>query len=263
MSTRGYHEKSASWTRRLRCYALILLVGALVGCTGENLTELMSAASLGDVEGMNRIMARGGDVNSVSNHGKTALMLAAGQGHLMATHILIARGAKVNIKDRNGTTALIAAATNDHPDCVQVLLANGADPTLRDANGSSAFRNAVFFRFERVVEVLLKHKDKFLPDERSEAMLMAAALGYDNILTMMLDSGFNVNIVGFQGRTPLMAAVEFNHPRTVALLLQRGADTSHADVESNTPLDIAQGNGNDEIIDLLSDKNTTKKAVKK
>jgi len=247
--------------RRYLHAVVLLLAGLSAGCTGENLTELMSASSLGDVEGMNRIMARGGEVNAVSNHGKTALMLAAGRGHLMATHILLARGAKVNVQDRNGTTALIAAATNDKPDCVQVLLANGADPTIRDNNGSSALRNTVFFRFDRVLEVLLKYKDKFLPDERSEAMLMAAALGYDNILIQMLDQEFNVNIVGFQGRTPIMAAVEFNHPSTVALLLKHGADITRADIDSNTPMDIAQNNGNKEIIALLSGKKTPKKTA--
>ncbi len=245
--------------RRWLAAALLLLLQ--IGCSGDNRTELMAAASLGDVEGMNRIMARGGDVNTTSNHGKTALLLAAGNGHLMATHILIARGAQVNAQDRNGTTPLLAAATNDKPDCVQVLLANGADPTITDVSGNSPLRNAVFFRLQGVLEILLKFKDKFHPDERAEAMLMAASLGYNEILTQMLEQGFNVNIVGFQGRTPIMAAVEFDHPRTVKLLLDRGADISIADVESNTPLEIAQNNGNDEIAALLTQQNIAKPAA--
>lgn len=231
-----------------------LIIAALSGCASEDYTELMSAANLGDVDGMKRIMERGGNVNDISRNGKTALLLASSQGHLKAVYLLIARGAEVNIPDGNGTTPLIAAATNGHDKVVQLLLKNGAQLDTRDRNSNSAFRNAVFFRYSDTVAALLEYQSSIPADEQAEGLLTAAALGYTEILELMVKAKLDINQPGVRNRTAIMAAIEFDQAEVVKYLLAKGADLSVTDQDQNTALDIAREKGNQEILALLEKK---------
>lgn len=237
--------------RLLRSLFLLLPVLLTTACTSEDYSELMAAAHLGDVDGMQRIMERGANVNEQSRNGKTALLLASSRGHLKAVYLLIGRGAEVNMGDAAGTTPLISAATNGHDKVVELLLKNGAQAEVRDANGNSAFRNAVFFRHDEVVSAMLRFRDTIPADELAEGLLTAAALGYTDVLQLMIKAGVNVNQPGVQNRTAAMAAVEFNQIEALKFLLANGADLTLTDLDNNTALDLARDKGNESILALL------------
>lgn len=81
----------------------------------------------------------------------------------------------------------------------------------------------------------------------------SCANGHYPCVKMLLDAGASVSIVtrDNERRTPLHLAVEFNHPRVVALLLERKADPSALDAHAATPLLYAEGVGSPEIFKLL------------
>jgi ankyrin repeat protein len=74
---------------------------------------LIAAASDGDANAVQVLLARGADVNAKTNNGQTALMLASGYRHLDVVQALLAAGADVNAKDSRGRTALSLAYNDD------------------------------------------------------------------------------------------------------------------------------------------------------
>lgn len=60
-------------------------------------------------EVVERLIAKGADVNAKANDGTTALMLATGKENTETAQLLIKKGADVNAKANDGTTALMLA----------------------------------------------------------------------------------------------------------------------------------------------------------
>ncbi|WP_455198591.1 ankyrin repeat domain-containing protein [Kaarinaea lacus] len=230
---------------------VILAVFLLSACSREYNTELMSAAKNGDVIGVQKIIDRGADVNQQSNKGKTALMFAASEGHRDVAQLLIDHGAKVNIADHYGTTALIVGSTAGKHDIVELLLKHGANPDARDQSGSAPLVNAVYFGHTRTVQLLLPKLDKLSNQDGEELLLLASGLGHADIVRSMIDFGINANARGLKQRTALMAAVNFDKPEVVKVLLSKGADPQAKDVDGNTAFSVARDKGYTEILNLL------------
>jgi len=239
----------------IRFSALFFSALFLISCSNsDTYTELMSASSLGDDEGVLRIIARGGKVNAQSKQGKTALILAANAGHASVVKTLLLKGAEIDHQDDNGTTALIAAASYNRTEAVKTLLAEGASQNIRDNNKGTPLINSIFFNYTETVKALLtRHKD-YSKADLEEALLLASGLGNTIIVEEMLKIGINVNAMGHNDRTPIMAAINFDQPDTVKVLLKAGADINAKDSNGHTPLNLAFEQGNDKIIDMLKEE---------
>ena len=237
--------------RLLRIFYAILCISLLSSCTSEIYSELMAASNIGDTEGILRIIARGNNVNEKTRKGKTALLMAANAGHAEAVKTLLLKGADINVQDDNGTTPLIAAATYDHTEAVRILVINKANPNIRDKNKGTALINAVFFNYVETVKVLLDLTKEIPNEDMEEAFLLASGLGNTDIAKDLLQRGININSKGHNDRTPLMAAIHFEHPATVKALLDKGANVNTRDTNGHTPMSIALDRGNDEIISML------------
>jgi TonB family protein len=74
-------------------------------------SSFLRAASQGDVEELQELLAAGTNVNEADASGWSALMYAAGRGHADAVRLLLRAGAKANHSSIRGDTALIAAAS--------------------------------------------------------------------------------------------------------------------------------------------------------
>jgi len=100
--------------------------------------EWEDAARSGNVEGLDRLLAAGTDVDSKDAHGQTALMLAASEGHVGAVTLLAGRGANLDHSAKYHLTALMLAVIRRHEPVVRVLAAAGADTRLR-GSGAPGF----------------------------------------------------------------------------------------------------------------------------
>ena len=229
----------------------IIASSFLIGCTGDAYTQLQLAASRGEIELIKGIIAQGGDINETNKHGKTALMLAAGNGRPEATQLLLDLNANIDAQEIDGMTALMMAASDGKTETVKLLVENGADVNITNYYGATAMTNAAFFNHPGAVQEILNSKQKVGIKTNENALLITAGLGLENIMQMLLDYGVDVNARGKKDRTPLMAAIEFDHIGTVKLLLKNNADARAKDTDGESIIQIAEDNGNKEIIALL------------
>jgi len=230
----------------------IIISGFLLGCTGDLYTQLQLAASRGEIELIKEILNKGADINEKNKHGKTALMLAAGNGRVEATQLLLKRNAAIDTQEIDGMTALMMAASDGKTETVKLLVDSGANVNITNNYGATAMTNAAFFNHAESVKAILSSKQKVNVDTNENALLIAAGLGLADIIQLLVDYGVDVNARGKNGRTPLMAAVEFNHVNAAKVLLKNKANSKAQDSEGESIMSIAKDKGNSEIIALLN-----------
>ena len=81
---------------KCRLCLCLLVVGVFILAVGPPATasSLIEAASIGDTEKVQALLAKGADVNAKENKGGTALMAAKRKGHREIVRILKEAGAK-------------------------------------------------------------------------------------------------------------------------------------------------------------------------
>ena len=150
---------------------------------------------------------------------------------------LVARGADIdarmtaeprngyrNALNRVGATPLLMAARLADAPLMRVLLELGADPTITNEDGATLLM---------VASGLGIHSPGEDPGTEAEALACVA---------IALELGGDVNAVALNGETALHGAAYRGANTIVQLLVDRGADTFHAENEAGwTPLRIAQG----------------------
>ncbi|KAJ5076356.1 ankyrin repeat protein [Anaeramoeba ignava] len=97
---------------------------------------LLDSASHGDLQGIQKLIDAGVDVNS-QNEEETALLLASINGHSSVVSSLIKLGANINHQNQFVKTALILAVTNGHIDVVKELMKAKADKKIADQGNTA------------------------------------------------------------------------------------------------------------------------------
>ncbi|XP_020880544.1 serine/threonine-protein kinase EDR1 isoform X2 [Arabidopsis lyrata subsp. lyrata] len=92
--------------------------------------RLMYLANEGDIDGINKMLDSGTNVDYRDIDGRTALHVAACQGRTDVVELLLSRGAKVDTKDRWGSTPLADAVYYKNHDVIKLLEKHGAKPTI-------------------------------------------------------------------------------------------------------------------------------------
>lgn len=104
-----------------------------VNAVGE--TALMMAALKGQVDWMQRLLARGARPDQ---EGWTPLHYAATGPEARAVSLLLDRGVRIDAASPNGSTALMMATQYGAEESVALLLQRGADAALRNRRGETA-----------------------------------------------------------------------------------------------------------------------------
>ena len=179
-------------------HILITTIAAVlvVGCGPS--VDIHQAVIDGNIEVVKQHIADGADVDAKLDRGYTALHYAAHEGHKEIAQLLIAAGADVNAKDDDGHAPLTQAAIDGHKKIVELLIGAGADVNATDEVGRTP-------------------------------LLFASANGHKEIVELLIGAGADVNAKvvsgAAQGKTPLDAANETNHPKTADLLRKHGGKT--------------------------------------
>ncbi len=185
------------------------------------------------------------NINAHDRDNKTPLMLAAELGHSEIAQYLIEHGkSQIDLQDQYKRTALIYAVIHERYDIVQTLLKYGASTNSKDWFGKTPLLHAIDKNNKDIVLLLLQHKadvnwdfGQWRPLER------AAAVGYNEITSILIDHGAFVNPPHTFTRSALMAAALRGHKNTILLLIQKGASVTMLDSNNQSALYHAVSKG--------------------
>lgn len=156
-----------------------------------------------------------------------------------------AEGVDSTAAPRHDVTALHEAAFMGHVDVVRHLLERGADPGRRETlYRSTALGWAAKGRRKEVIDAILEVHEPDLFD--------AVELDLVDHVRRHLDRDPSL-VDAPEGLGDLLRwAARQDRRELVALLLRRGADTTLADEQGATALDLARQHGNDEVARILA-----------
>ncbi|KAJ3499541.1 hypothetical protein NLG97_g247 [Lecanicillium saksenae] len=247
---------------------LLVEHGAMVDSkTNGGETPLLWSTLAGQIEVMATLLDLDASIDAQNQYGFTALHAAAFTGSLEAARQLIHRGANCNIKDKDGWTALQTAIVKGKHELVELLkevthdgekISRQVSQTLshldvlylmqemaaRKATRSvvvSGLRNVINSGWtSRLLALLEDGADINAIDEIGgmTALTHAAWLGAEDMVSLLLEHGANINLRDRDDRTALHWATEGTYAGLVEILLDHGAEI---DIRVNgwTPLLLA------------------------
>lgn len=195
-------------------------------------------------------------MEQVDDGGTTAVHHAARQNHVDMLKVMIDKGVDVNIAQdapaEAGNTPLHEACARGNVKVAELLMKSGADDSLLNVKGESAahlvMKKRVYggdMRTEDRTAILeaLEHVD--IPGSGGRTPLMQMLLqrdvyGKDEILSVLLDKGVDVNQRDEGGNTALIIAMDNQgHRGTVKELMRAGADVNAENRNGDTALHMA------------------------
>jgi len=216
---------------------LLIAEGADVGINAKDgSTTLHQAARAGAVTLVRLLVDKGIDVNVKETYGNTPLHAAASKGHSLVSEVLINYGAEVNARTRNDSTPLHRAVLSGHPDVVKVLMGRGADVNTKDKRGLTALDWAMRGDHTELVELLLVNESA-----ASAALVSATQSGDQKSVAYLLDRGADVNYQNDFGLSSLHVAASKQDKEMVRLFLTHKALVNVKDKAGRTPLHYAVG----------------------
>ena len=187
----------------------------------------------------------------------TGLHAAAWRGDVAA----IEKGSKpaLEARDGNGRTPLHAATFAKQRAAVTALMQAGANTAALDNDRYDAVTIASVADDEETLRALLAGgASAKLTTSRYDgtALIAAAHLGHDGVVRQLIAAGAPLDHVNNLHWTALIEAVvlgdgKARHQAVVTALLGAGADTSLADRDGKTPLQLARSRGYAGIAALL------------
>lgn len=201
---------------------------------------LHSAAAVGEVKQVKKLLASGVDVNMPDQAGLTPLMYAVQGGSHEVINLLLSAGVDLNRGGPQGNTALHLAAQQSDAHATEQLLSAGADFTRHNTEKATPLYLAVQSG-SPAVDLLIK-AGSVVDDEscaREGYLFCAVRSGNMTTLNILIERGFDLNLRTDTGACALHFAVIWKHMDAAKLLMEHGADVNIQDRYGWTPLHYA------------------------
>ncbi len=220
-------------SRKVFLIGLWLSLGVIAGGAGE--IPLHRAAERGSCSELEKLVARGIDINAVDQYGSTPLQYAVIHKKVDAVRWLVDHGADVNIADGvRGCTPLfgVAGAKGElAQEIALILLGNGAHVNAVNFYGCTPLHLSVRYGLQDKVKLLIEHgADVSWPDKDGKTPLHIAAFFKPNNIEqfdLLLQAKADINARdNNRNETPFSVALEHGSHIMVAQLIKHGVDLS-------------------------------------
>ena len=186
----------------------------------------------------------------------TALQFAAGFGSKEVVETLLDMGFTADANEDTGTTPLYQAVYWRNEAVVKLLLTRNDVDVNNSSNGKTALSCATFHGYDTIVDDLLGHPgiDVNGGKPSSEKPLsLAATYGHETTVKLLLaHSGIEVNATDGNGSTALHRAAMRGHDRVVETLLAHpGIEINPVNLRGQTPVLCAMDVGSVAVCKLL------------
>ena len=234
------------------------LVGhaADLNATSEELgTALQAACAGGHASIAKTLVEKGADLNQIGGFCGTALEAAAHRGKTEIVQLLLESGSNVNLFAGRYGTALIAASYRGRVRIVQLLLKNDADVNIQGTRYGNALKAASEEGHLKVVKILLDAGAdiSIIGAEYGTALQAASRSGSEAVVRVLVDAGAAVDAIGGYYGTALQAAARTNIEVT-KVLLDAGADINLESGNYGNAVSAAIYFGKTDIVGLLLDR---------
>ncbi|XP_053317992.1 protein phosphatase 1 regulatory subunit 12A [Spea bombifrons] len=228
----------------------------------------LAACSSGDSEEVLKLLDRGADINYANVDGLTALHQACIDDNLDMVKFLVENGASINQPDNEGWIPLHAAASCGYLDIAEYLISRGANVGAVNSEGDTPLDIAEEEPMEELlqnevnrqgidVEAARKEEERIMlrdarqwlnsghindarhPKSGGTALHVAAAKGYAEVLKLLIQAGYDVNIKDFDGWTPLHAAAHWGKEEACRILVENFCDIDAINKVGQTAFDVA------------------------
>ncbi|XP_077195015.1 protein phosphatase 1 regulatory subunit 12A isoform X4 [Paroedura picta] len=228
----------------------------------------LAACSSGDTEEVLRLLERGADINYANVDGLTALHQACIDDNVDMVKFLVENGASINQPDNEGWIPLHAAASCGYLDIAEYLISQGAHVGAVNSEGDTPLDIAEEEAMEELlqnevnrqgvdIEAARKEEERImLRDARQwlnsghindvrhaksggTALHVAAAKGYTEVLKLLIQAGYDVNIKDYDGWTPLHAAAHWGKEEACRILVENLCDMEAVNKVGQTAFDVA------------------------
>jgi len=203
----------------------------------QQIDELVTLATDGKKEKFVSYVKQQGLLNQTDKDGHSPLF-AAMFGPPELTNEIIALGAPLEHQDKLGFTPLISASLLGYPQAVQNLLKKGANIEARNTDGQTPL----------LISVL------GLAMNQGDTSAVADNRWHNNwqdVISILLQSGANVNAVDNRGVSPLFVAIFSQDYSLCRSLIKAGANINHQLPNGVSLLRFAKIGSSPEIVDLL------------
>ncbi|XP_062815609.1 ankyrin repeat domain-containing protein 24 isoform X2 [Anolis carolinensis] len=213
----------------------------------KNDEKLLQAVEYNDADRVSSLLLRKGLVpTKLDSEGKSAFHLAATRGNVDCLEVMLAHGADAMTIDGSGFAALHLSAKHGHPQCVSKLLQASCPVDVADGHGRTALHHAAVNGCISCLEILCDFKASLNTKDQDGAtpLILAAKMSHSELCRYLLHRGAAVNARDQKGRTALMAACESGSVETVEALVQGGAKVGLVDATGHDAAHYGAATGN-------------------
>lgn len=168
---------------------------------------------------------------------------------------LLKAGVSPNTLDPKGNPMLILAIRDKSMKVTDLLLSNPAtNVNLANKNGENALMMAAFDGDLSTVKTLVLDKKAAVNKTGWAPIHYAATNGHLQIVQFLMAHGALINALSPSETTPLMMAIGSGNDELIKYLLDNGADLRMRNHEGYTAIDVAQLFGKDDVRDGLKSR---------
>lgn len=226
-------------------------------CTNK-CAPLHLASACGNLDIVQKLLAKGANIDLENNDCETPLLIAAKFGKENIVKFLCEWGADLKIKDKKGRLPFHYAARNGHDDIVKYL--HSVDPnqvSMKDIYTNEPIHYACSKGHTTLVEFLVENGAAFISNfdkDGKTPLHLAAKGGYSDIVEFLAKRGGTLSSTDKTSRTPLHDAARLGSYATCERIIKLGADLSAPQYNSDTtPLHEAVMSGQSKLVEFLCD----------